>query len=264
LAKDILKMKIGIITLSHGEKFKNDISYGKKTLELYCKKHDYYLLEDESMVGSHKFEIQWTKIALIQKFLKDKSFDYLVWIDADTIILNDAIRIETIIDRLMFEKYIMYSKDFGNWVNNGVIFIKNTEEAEQYFAETWNHPAEICREQGAMDKLYRYNWDNCRRYVQITDDPTEYNPVWFQYKYGQFLMHFPGCGEPCRKPNSLLQMMDMFCPIMLKGDNGHALDTPETFAKRLEWLELHAEKDLQEKKRQCEAQGWKYLPIDLE
>ena len=55
-------MKIGIITLAYGEKFKNDIKYGRRTLLDYCNKNNYDLLEDESMVSKHDREIQWTKI----------------------------------------------------------------------------------------------------------------------------------------------------------------------------------------------------------
>lgn len=263
-------MKIGVITLAFGDKFKNDIKYGRQTLVEYCKKYNYDLLEDESMIEKHNREIQWTKILLILKFLELKKennieplYDYLVWIDADTIILNDKLTLESFIGRLMNNKHVMYSKDFGGWVNNGVIFIKNSNLSYDYFKESWNHTNEICREQGSMDMLYRYNWNNCQNFIQITEDPTEYNPVWHQYKYGIFLMHFPGCGEPQRLPNSLLRMMDMFSPLKLEGDNGHLLDTEESYNKRIKWLQEDAEKDLKNKYYLCIQQGWKYLPIEL-
>jgi hypothetical protein len=253
-------MKIGIITLAYGEKFKKDIKYGKQTLINYCNKHGYDLLEDEDMVKKHDREIQWTKILLIQKYLqnKDPFYDYLIWIDADIIILNPEKKIEDFITRLMNNKHIMYSKDFGNWVNNGVIFIKNTKESFDYFVESWNHTNEICREQGSMDMLYRINWNNCKSYIEITEDPREYNPVWFQYEYGMFLMHFPGCGESQRKPNSLKIMMDMFCPLKMDEE------TDETYLERIRWLKDDAERELKYKKQLCIQQGWKYLPIDLD
>lgn len=258
-------MKIGIITLATGEKFIRDIKYGRKTLENYCTLHGYNLLEDLSLVDIHDREIQWTKIPLILKYLSisPDEYDYLVWIDADTIIMNQTIKVETIMDRLMGDKLIMYSKDFGNWINNGVIFIKNDPMVVDFFTETWNHPNEICREQGAMDKLYRMNWKGCRNIIQVTDDPCEYNPVWFQYKPDQFLMHFPGCGEPCRKPNSLLYMMDMFMPLKMNGDDEHFKDTDGTHSQRLQWLSNYAEADVRQLKARCDAQGFKYLPNEL-
>lgn len=256
-------MKIGILTLSHGEKFKNDIKYGRQTLVDYCVKHNYELIEDEEIVEEHQREIQWTKILLIQKYL-NSVYDYLVWIDADTVILNPDKTIEDFIERLMNGKYIMYSKDFGNWVNNGVIFVKNVPESREYFKEVWEHTDQICREQGSMDYLYRINWNNCQSYMQITEDPKEYNPVWYEYQYGQFLMHFPGCGEPKRPKNALLKMMDMFSPLKLCGDNEHQLDTEESYQERLRWLREDAENDLREKRQLCIQQGWKYLPIEVD
>ena len=264
-------MKNAIITMYHGEKFKNDTKYARQTLINYCLKHGYDFIEDESLTSEHDREIQWTKILLVQKYLqykkedKDKNYyDYLVWVDADIIILNPEKTIESFIDRLMNGKEIMYSKDPFGWVNNGVIFIKNTKKVLDFFTESWNHTNEICREQGSMDMLYRLNWNDCRSYIQITDDPKEYNPVWFMYEYGMFLMHFPGSGEPNRPYNSLLRMLDMFTPIKLNGDNGHLLDTEESYQERLRWLREDAEKDLKYKKQLCIQQGWKYFPLDLE
>lgn len=257
-------MKIAVLTMYHGDKFKNDTNYGKLTLVNYCARHGYDLIEDALMVNVHDREIQWTKILIISKYLQNKTYDYLVWIDADTIILNPEKTLESFIERLMNGKDIMYSKDFGGWVNNGVIFIKNCQNSIEFFNESWNHTKEICREQGAMDMLWRTNWNNCQSWIEITQDQTEYNPVWFEYKYGIFLMHFPGAGEPNRLPNSLLRMMDMFTPLKLEGDNGHLLDTEESYQERLRWLREDAETDLKEKKHRCIQQGWKYFPIELE
>ena len=251
-------MKIGILIFYYGDKFKSDTKYGRRILVEYCKKHNYDLIDDIESVIDNSRAVVWSKILLIQKYLKTKIYDYLFWIDADTFIMNPGITIESKIERLMNNKHIMYSKDSGGWVNCGVIFIKCTQEAIDFFIETWNHTNQICREQGAIDYLYRINWNNCQSIIQLTDDQREYNPMWFEYEYGQFIMHFPGCGEPNRKPNSLKLMMDMFCPIKMDEE------TEETFQTRLKWLREDAEKDLKHKKQLCIQQGWKYLPIDLE
>ena len=50
-------MKIGVITLAFGKKFLNDIKYGRITLENYCKKHGYDLLEDISLLKEYKREV---------------------------------------------------------------------------------------------------------------------------------------------------------------------------------------------------------------
>ena len=254
-------MKICILTIYHGEKFRNDTKYGRQTIINYCDRYGYDFVDDDTIVDNTR-EIQWSKILLIQKYLEKGEHDYLVWIDADILILNPEKSIENFIERLMGDKELMYSKDFGNWVNNGVIFIKNTAFMLDYFKEVYKHTNEVCREQGSMDMLWRRNWANCRSVTAITEDPTEYNSNWNAYKYGQFIIHFAGCGEPNRKPNSLLLMMDMFTPLKMDGDFEHFLDTDETYHERIRWLKEDAENEMREKTILCRQQG-KYLPIDL-
>ena len=87
-------MKIGILTLYYGDKFKEDTKYARITLLNYCKKHNYDFIEDDTLVKVHNREIQWTKILLIQKYLQYKNesnnsyYNYLIWIDADIFIMN--------------------------------------------------------------------------------------------------------------------------------------------------------------------------------
>lgn len=252
-------MKICVLTLYNGDKFKSDTKYGRETLINYCKKHNYDFIEDPSLVKEHDREVQWTKILLIQKYLQFNSnyYDYVVWIDADTLIMNDEKTIESFIQNLMQTKDIMYSNDNNGYINNGIIFIKNTPFALEYFKETWKHTGEICREQGSMDLLYRINWNNCRSFISVTQNLREYNSFWFTYEYGQFLLHFPGCGEPNRLPNSLKRMMDIFTPIKM-GE-----DTEESYEKRMVWLRDEASNEMKHKKNLCMQQGWKYLPIEL-
>ena len=259
-------MKIGILTLYYGDKFKEDTKYGRISLMNYCQKYGYDFIEDDTLVKAHEREIQWTKVLLIQKYLQYKNesnnsyYNYLIWIDADIFIMNPEKTIEGFIDRLMNGKDLMYSKDFGGWVNNGVMFIKNTERILRFFIETWKHTNEICREQGAQDMLWRHNWDNCQTYITITENQREYNPVWHEYEYGQFIMHFPGAGEPQRKPNSLRDMMRMFCPIKMDDD------TDETYFERIRWLKEDATRVLKEKRQLCINRGiWKYyFPTELD
>jgi hypothetical protein len=116
------------------------------------------------------------------------------------------------------------------WVNTGVMFIKNTQFMLAFMAQSWHHTDQICWEQGAIDLLYRVNWLGCQEVIKIVPDQTEFNSLWHQFKWGQFLVHFPGCGEPGRPQNCLKRMMDMFC--VLKMDE----ETEEEHRNRIEKL----------------------------
>lgn len=242
-------MKIAIGTLRLGEKFKRDTKYGHLTKIQYCQKHGYDLIEDEQI---HVFNrgYQWSKIYLILKYLHQ--YDYFVWIDADTLIMNQEKRIEEFVERLMNNKDIMYARDDG-WINTGVMFIKNTKFANDFFIRTFNFPNEMCYEQGAIDKLWRLNVDNCRTRIEITSDQTEYNSYWWKWRWGQFLVHFPSCGEPNRPQNCLYRLIALFCPIKMDEDDD------ESFQSRISWLK-QSSNTIPKLKAECNRQG-RYFPL---
>jgi len=239
-------MKIAIGSLSIGEKYKNDTKYGRLTKINYCKKWGYDFIEDSSNTDKSR-PLQWSKIKLILKYLSD--YDYFVWIDADTLIMNQEISIESFIVRLMVpeNKELIYSKEYS-WVNTGVMFIKNTDFMNNFFKESWRHPNLICLDQGAIDMLWRTNWRLCQSKINIVEQ-TEFNSGWYNWEWGQFLIHFPGCGESGRKPNSLRRMMEMFCPLKMSEE------VDEEYQKRLLWLHRDTLKERELMRHS------KYLPL---
>ena len=55
-------MKIAVLSLYSGYKFKEDTKYGKNTIENYCNMHGYdFLYNNEEIITEHEREIQWTK-----------------------------------------------------------------------------------------------------------------------------------------------------------------------------------------------------------
>lgn len=226
--------KICVLSLAVGDQFRYTVRYGIQTRIEYCNKHKYDYIEDESVVDWSR-PLQWAKILLILKYLPE--YDYVVWIDADTLIMNPEVRLEERIDRLLGpEKEVMYTTGHS-WVNNGIIFVKNTQFMREYFQEVYNHTDQVCREQGSMDYLWRENWKNCREKVVVVENQREFNSFWDNYEWGDFIIHFPGCGEPNRPERCLERMMRMYCPIRMVEDD------EKTLEYRLNWLRKnHAKK----------------------
>ena len=164
-------MKIAVCSFVIGDKYKDIVKYGIQTRINYCRKHGYDYIDDESVYDPSR-EIEWSKILIIQKYLA--RYDFLVWVDADTFIMNNEIRLEDLLDRLLGSADLMYVAAHG-WVNNGVFFVRNTPLMHAYFKEVYNHTGEICREQGAMDLLYRINWENCQSKIVIVRNQKEFN-----------------------------------------------------------------------------------------
>lgn len=244
-------MKIAICSFVIGDRYKDIVKYGIKIRKSYCEKYNYDYIDDESMYDRTR-EIEWSKILIIQKYLNQ--YDFLVWIDADTLIMNDSIKLESLIEKYLEgdnPKDLMYTVGHG-WVNNGIMFVRNTKAMNEYFREVYNHTTEVCREQGAMDLLYRINWNNCQNKIVVVQDQNEFNSFWDTYSWGNFIIHFPGCNVPGRPENSLKRMMNMFCPIRMEEDTDH------TYKFRMEWLSTRAVADL------YKFRGKGYLPIILE
>lgn len=125
--------KIALVTFydNYSEDIR-EISLSNK--EKYAKKHGYELFVGDKEVYNLRQgrPSAWTKFKLIEKTLPN--FDYVVWFDADTVVVNDTIRIEDIID----DKHdLFYSKD-ENDINSGIFIIKNTSWARSYLMNAWD------------------------------------------------------------------------------------------------------------------------------
>ena len=188
-------MRIGICTLSIGEKYKEKTKWTTINKVNYCIKHGYSFIDDESIWDKSK-PIPWSKILLLLKHLE--KFDYLVWIDADILIMNMDIKIETLIAR--YSDYDQISGSDWKMQNTGVWIIKNTDFSKRFLTEVWTNvydeksdPQEryMNWEQGSVINLMDRNVLNCKAKIKVTY-PEEMNSYWFNYFPGHFVLHFAG------------------------------------------------------------------------
>jgi hypothetical protein len=237
-------MKIGVCSLSIGDKFKNIVKYGIKSKQMYCNKHKYDFIDDESVYDSTR-PPAWSKILLLEKYLP--KYDYLVWIDGDTYIMNDEIKLEDLIKKLNPDDLdLMIANDYIK-VNTGVFFLKNTPFSIELLKEIYklddfvNNPKYGDYEQDSYIFLYNNNWKNMKNKVKVIEwtRKTEFNSYWYDYLYGQFILHFAGCriSEENDKRGTLNLCMTKFCPI--RKDE----DTDETYNERMRWLKEESRKE---------------------
>lgn len=243
-------MKIAICTLHVGDKFKEETKYGKIVKEQYCKKHDYDYIDDETVVD-HSRDFPWSKIKVIQKHLPN--YDYVVWIDADIQIMNSNKKLDEFIDEFMGNNLLMYVKS-RQWVNTGVMFIKNDPFMFEFFDESYKHTNQICWEQGAIDFLYRINWKGCQSKIHLVNHKL-FNSDWFDWDSNDFIVHFPGCSVQ-KSPGCLRKMMELFCPIKMDHE------TVEQFNQRYFWLYNFASAEMRQCKRMCDTKRL-YFPFQL-
>jgi len=97
----------------------------------YAKKHNYDWQEHWETLDKAR-PPAWSKILYILKALEE-GYDWVFWIDADAIIMNDSIELEKFIDN---DYDFILCKDAFSW-NTGAWFIKNSKKAKELLKQTY-------------------------------------------------------------------------------------------------------------------------------
>ena len=134
--------------------------------EAYCAQHGYgfrrELLSPEAMGSlAANRHLAWAKVALLRKLMNDSSFhfDYLVWIDADALVLNHAVRLETFVETAAGADLII-GEDMADTdlLNTGLMLFRRTswcrELLRRWWEESevrWHH--EVCWDQTGLCRV---------------------------------------------------------------------------------------------------------------
>ena len=149
-----IKPRIAIITMVIGADYTKAMEPGLESKRQYAKKHGYDLHIGGAEVWDRKRPIPWSKLPFMLKFLDD--YDYLFWSDADVVIMNQDIQLEThIVPLLPPHKDLLWTKDVCGNLNSGNMLIrgksawvrqmfKRTYEQEDLIHHIWWENAAIC------------------------------------------------------------------------------------------------------------------------
>ncbi len=191
-------MKIAVVTLIFGANYKEAVRDGIENKRLYCQKYGYdFICGEENLDPSRP--IAWSKILLIQKVMKNPSYEWIFWTDADSLIMNFNIRLESLID----ENFnFIISKDINN-INSGEFFIKNTEWSDTFLTSVysrtecidhiwWENQAIILEleqkpEYASRTKIVPQKLFNSSAYEVIRSFRSD-----ALYRKGDFIVHFAG------------------------------------------------------------------------
>jgi len=128
-------MKIAIASLAVGHLYRFACLEGKKSKEQYCKKQGYdfiYATKSENP-SCHP---SWSKIKLLQRILQH--YDWVLYLDADTVIMDDTISVDSLIDSNYSFQICRESVGTIQNVNAGVFLIKNTPLMHQFLDDIWS------------------------------------------------------------------------------------------------------------------------------
>lgn len=193
----------------------NIYSYAKHSILniiAYAKKYNYAVIIYDKPFNND-VAMCWNKIVTILENLKN--YKYLVWIDADAIIVNFDTKIESFIEK--YPGYDFYiCEDIvlqKECINSGVMIIKNTEWAFNLFNKVWNSPIpHLHNDQNVIfyelvKELYPNSKPNLKfssycgkishSKVKILPE-NAFNTHILNYNKGDFIIHLMGAKEKVR------------------------------------------------------------------
>jgi mannan polymerase II complex MNN10 subunit len=108
----------------------------------YANKHGYTLVDGSDMLDRSR-PPSWSKIRAVQRLFGwiengssvEEPCDWVFWMDADTVIMNSDIRLESM---LPDNSDFLASQDTRRTVNAGAWMIRNSDWSRQFLQEWWN------------------------------------------------------------------------------------------------------------------------------
>jgi hypothetical protein len=154
---------IAILTFCVGGDYKRSMEPGLASKRAYAAKHGYALHIGGEDVWDRSRPIPWSKFNFINKYLDD--YDYLFWSDADAILLEHDVRLETLLLPLLPpHKDILWTLDACNHYNNGHLFIRGKSAwVKDYFKRCY----------AMTDLLHHIWWDNAAMIYQFENNPSD-------------------------------------------------------------------------------------------
>jgi hypothetical protein len=231
-------MNILVCSLYINPWYREIVKYGKLTLEKYCEKHNYDFYSETEETPNCVYDgergVPWYKIKLLLKLLEDHRYEYIVWIDADTQIVNPEIKLESFISEMGSNDIFVSSEQLGgSFLNTGFMFVKNSAYSKTLLNQIWNnqHPFDSnFHEQASLCDIYTRNELDSRDHVMIIprERQSSFSAYWFSYYPGRcFVMHAARCSED---KLGFIFTMDMFCMMKMEEE------TDEQFLDRQDWL----------------------------
>ena len=171
---------------------------------------DHYRHSDNNFAAEYKSSTdpRWNKVHMLLEALKSEevgSNRYIVWIDADLIVLDLGMRIEKIGQEFPDVDLIM-SRDMvhAEFVSNsGFIIVRRSEWSIAFFEQWWSsYDRSKCCDQNAFTWLYdKFDQSNLGHVKLLRADAINSNfPAWQNQKEFNQVLHLAGASTLFRRP----------------------------------------------------------------
>ena len=218
--------KIAIVTLFDSGYM--DISkYSIQNKLAYSRKYGYdFYYFDEYLDKAKSFN--YNKMLVVRNILDTGKYEWVWWVNIDSVILNFGIGLDSIID----DGYeLIFTKNCNNVITSGSCFFKNTELVKSFIGES----CEYMKESG-VDISYILNFGSqCRQYLSVTKliDERVCNSYCDDgisggssvYKEGDFLIQFGYQSVGCKSGHFFKYLLPKKVSVVLLASNKDIIES---------------------------------------
>ena len=104
----------------------------------YAEQHDYAFQDASDMIDTSR-PPAWSKIKAVQHLLdKEQNCDWVFWIDADIVVMNSSIAVESFLPTANSGIDLLITMDRRLTANSGAWLIRNTQWSRDFLQTWWN------------------------------------------------------------------------------------------------------------------------------
>jgi hypothetical protein len=107
----------------------------------YGKKHGYTVIDQSKLLDTTR-PPAWSKIRAVQAMLTSYKCEWVLWLDADIVIMNSSIPLESILPQQDLNENqaidLIVTTDRRFTANSGAWLIRNSEWSKQFLMDWWN------------------------------------------------------------------------------------------------------------------------------
>ena len=213
---EVTKYKIAIVTIENRNH--DYINYHDLSVKKYCDKFNYEYIRIDKYPNVN---VYWSKLFIINDLLKTNKYDYIMWLDSDTIFCDYKIDLSTIISLFGSKDIYIHFVNVGfilnhlyNTFNAGIFIIKNSNIGNKFINDLIHHYKLIDLdqnnnitsgiwtgenyEQGMMNKLIKTNKEYINNVVILPEYLINTTVILDDVFDKCFIWHLPGRSEEIR------------------------------------------------------------------
>ena len=223
--------KIAIVTL-FDSRYMDISKYSIQNKLAYSRKYGYdFYYFDEYLDKAKSFN--YNKMLVVRNILDSGKYEWVWWVNIDSIILNFGIGLDSIID----DGYeLIFTKNCNNVITSGSCFFKNTELVKSFIGEGCEYMKESEVDQCDPFVSYLLNFGSqCRQYLSVTKliDERVCNSYCDDgisgggsvYKEGDFLIQFGYQSVGCKAVHFFKYLLPKKVSVVLLASNKDTIES---------------------------------------